>query len=367
MKKLLFISNMAAPYQVKLCYELQKYFNAEFWFYVHLEKNRPDWWAIPLGDKCKVLENSFFFRGFNYNNFRLLGKVINYNPDVILLGGFFLPSHYMVKRWAKKNHKKVVIYSERISFNASSPITKKFKHFLKVLTMGFFKDIDLLFAMGEKPLQQYVNEYGFNPSRVVLAQYPQDIDVNLETPLRKTASIKSLIFPNRLDHSYNPLFALEVFKAAIVKYPYLTLSMNAQGELKEQCLEYIDENGLASNVEFLEKITAWDDLPKIYASADIALFTATDSNGPNALIECMASGTGVILSKHIHNTQSYAKHNLNCFICDLDINQFVDAISAYIENENLISEHGSRSKKLVENRSVKETAKLYYDLIEGIC
>lgn len=53
MKKLVFISSMATPYMVKLCYELQDYFDTEFWFYEHIKKNRFSWRAPSLGKNVK--------------------------------------------------------------------------------------------------------------------------------------------------------------------------------------------------------------------------------------------------------------------------------------------------------------------------
>jgi glycosyltransferase involved in cell wall biosynthesis len=189
--------------------------------------------------------------------------------------------------------------------------------------------------------------------------------VNLSHTLRKTSEIKTIIFPNRLDKSYNPIFALQVFKAVNKLYPGLILIMNTTGELKEQCISFIHNNNLTSSVEFLDKIMAWDELPEIYRKADIALFTATDSNGPNTLIECMASGTGVVMSKYIHNTGAYAIDKENCFICDLDIQSYVNAIVQYIEIDGLIAKNGIQSKKLVANRSIQATAKLYFEIIEN--
>ena len=59
MKKLLYISHIAVPTQIKLCYALQKYYDTQFWFY-DAQGNRPTWWQLPLGDKCKVLLPVYF-------------------------------------------------------------------------------------------------------------------------------------------------------------------------------------------------------------------------------------------------------------------------------------------------------------------
>ncbi|EIM77238.1 group 1 glycosyl transferase [Nitritalea halalkaliphila LW7] len=212
-------------------------------------------------------------------------------------------------------------------------------------------------------MEQAIDELGFCAQKVILARYPQDIDVNLTHLLRKTTDSPILIFPNRLDESYNPLFALEVFSEFLKKYPNSILKMNEMGELKNECLTFIDRNNLSNNVVFLEGISSWDDLPKIYAEAHVALFTATDSNGPNSLIECMASGTGVVLSNLIFNTDKYCKHEINCFKHDLHVNDFVSALIKYVEEEGLIEQHGSISKNLVRERSVSNTAKFYAEII----
>lgn len=364
-KKLIYISNMAAPYQVKFCYALQEYFDAEFWFYVHLEKNRPEWWKIPLGEKCKILRKSFFVPGFNYCNLRLPKLVKESNPDILILGGFNFPCHYILKRWAKRNNKIVVVLSERILFTGYNTIAKSIKILFKRIILSLFKDVDLVFAIGEEPYRQYIERMGFNPSRVIIMQYPQDIDQNLLHSLREANSEVTLIFPNRLDILYNPLFALEIFARAIKKYSNLTMKMNTMGELKDECIKFISDNNLDGHVTFIENIQSWDQLPQVYSESDIALFTAIDSNGPNSLIECMASGMGILLSKNIFNTESYAIHGENCFRLELDHDQFLEALDNYLAMPNLLKQHGLRAKEMVKYRSVSHTAILYDKILNG--
>ena len=87
-RKLVFISNMAAPYQVKFCYALQEYFDAEFWFHVYLEPHRPDWWKTELGDKCKILNNVVFKRSRRYLSLDIIKELNRFDPDLVVLGGF---------------------------------------------------------------------------------------------------------------------------------------------------------------------------------------------------------------------------------------------------------------------------------------
>lgn len=365
-KRLLFINNMAAPYQVKFCYALQDYFDAEMWFYTHLEANRPKWWAMPLGDKCKVLEGSRFIPVLNYSNPNLLDKVKQFRPDIIIAGGFFFPSQYRVKNWALKNGIKYIALGERISYEGYNGFSIQVKNAVKKLAARLYSDIDLFLAMGEKPMQQMINELGFSESKVALGRYPQDIDANLKHELRETTQAPVIIFPNRMDSSYNPLFALKVFGEFSRKYPKSRLLINEMGELKRECVEFIEQHGLNEKITFLEGIKAWDDLPGIYKQADIALFTATDSNGPNTLIECMASGTGVVMSNRIFNTEKYCHHGENCFINPLKLSDFVASLEKYVLEKGLLKKHGGLGKKNVAERSTANTARFYADIIDKL-
>jgi len=357
---------MAAPYQVKFCYALQEYFDVEMWFYTHLEANRPDWWAIPLGDKCKVLKGSRFIPILNYSNAKLLGKVKAFKPDIILAGGFFFPSQYRVKNWAIRNDIKYIAFGERISFERQIGIVKVFKKWVKKISIRLYSDIDLFLAMGEKPYVQITEDFGFPKNKVVLARYPQDIDRNFNHELRNSKTNPRIIFPNRLDQSYNPLFALKVFKAFNHFYPESTFMMNSSGELRRECEAYINSSFLNGKVIFLENIKNWDELPDIYKQADIALFTATDSNGPNALIECMASAMGVVVSDKISNISEYAVHEHNCFISTLSVDKYVDYLVKFVSEKDLLTKYGVYARAAVKERSIKDTAKLYYEIISKL-
>lgn len=366
--KVLFISNMAAPYQIKFCNELNKYFEIEFWFYKYIEKTRPDWWKIPLGEKCKIIENSFYIPIFNYNSFGLVKKIANYRPDVIILGGFFFPSHYNVKKWAKKNNKLIIISNEKIEYDSLNLVSKIIKKIYYTLLFTFFKDIDYFLALGSEVADQHATKFNFKKLKEITknVRYAQDIDVNIKRHKTLHASKIRLIFPNRLINKYNPIFIIEVFNCLCKKHDNLLLNLNAFGDLRDECEKKIIEYEIRDKVKFLDDINNWNDLPDVYIDSDIALFACTDSNGPNSLIESMAAGLGVVMCDTISNTDEYAIDNINCFKVELDLNSFITAIERYITNPALVLGHGTQSKKLVFNRSIEGTALLYKEILENL-
>lgn len=359
---------MAAPYQVKFCYELNKYFETEFWFYKHIESSRPNWWKISLGDKCKVLKNSFFLPLLNYNSFGILNAISKYDPDIVLLGGFFFPSHFLIKRWAKKNDKVIIIANERIEYENLSPIKRIFKKLYYTVIFKFFQDIDAFFALGSDVTAQHINVFGYKSLKYISydVRYAQDIDTNLVLTKELDQECTRILFPNRLIKKYNPLFVLAVFKELCRKHDNLVMHMNAEGDLRDGCEKILVEYNLEEKVFFIDSIKDWNDLPALYSNSDVSIFACTDSNGPNTLIESMAAGMGVVMCNTILNTHEYAIDSLNCFKVEYEIDAFVNAIEKYISKPDLIVQHGLISKKLVYQRSIEGTAIFYKEILEKI-
>lgn len=369
-KKYVFISNMASPYQVKLCYSLQKYFDAEFWFYKYIDGTRPEWWKIPLGDKCKIMKLSGILPKVGYFSLGVFYDLIRFKPDIIVLGGF-MKWNWLILKIAKLFNIKVVIMSEPLRHvldddEKSNVLMSKENSYKKIkLTRELFSSIDLYLGMGEVALKQFIEEFEFPIEKVACTIYPQDIESYYEHDLRKKqkGDKYKLLFANRLVDRYQPIFALKVFKKISETYPNLELYMNNDGALKDECVKFIEENKI-KNVYFLDKIDSWNNMHLIYKNADILILPASYSNGNGTIIEARASGMGVIISNRINHVEKHSVNGENCFICDLKVEEFVNAIENYIENPELLISHGKLSRKMVEYRKNENTAKIYYELFK---
>lgn len=369
-KKYLFISNMASPYQVKFCYSLQEYFDAEFWFYEHIDETRPDWWKIPLGDKCKIMKASGKFPKVGYFSFGLFIDMLRFKPDIVVLGGF-MKWHVLVIHFAKLLGAKVAVMSEPLRYvtnddqGSTDLITKENSSRKINLMKKLFKKVDLYIGMGEVAKNQFLEEFDFPKEKVVSLAYPQDIEEYYNHPLRdkKFEEPITLLFANRLVERYQPLMALEVIRRLSLKYPNIKMLMNSSGSQKDQCLEFIEKNNLA-NVEFLDKIDSWNNMHLIYKQSDILILPCVYSNGNGTIIEARASGMGIVISNQINNIERHSKHSENCFICNLDVDEFEKAVSKYINNLNLLVEHGKLSRELVKYRRNDYTAKKYFEAFQ---
>lgn len=358
---------MASPYQVKFCYSLQEYFESEFGFYEHIDETRPEWWKIPLGDKCKIMKASGKLPKVGYFSFGLFIDMLRFKPDIVVLGGF-MKWHVLALHFAKLLGAKVAMMSEPLRYvmnddqGTTELINKKNSSRKINLMKKLFNKADLYIGMGEVAKKQFIEDFEFPEEKVANMSYPQDIEEYYNHPLRekKLGDPITLLFANRLVDRYQPLIALKVLKRLSTKYPNIKMLMNADGSQKKECVDFIEKNNL-TNVEFLDKIDSWNNMHLIYKKSDILILPCVYSNGNGTIIEARASGMGVVISNQINNIEKHSKHGENCFICDLNVDDFVNAVSIYIENPKLLKSHGIISRKLVEYRTNSYIARKYFE------
>ena len=362
-KRLVFISNMAAPYQVKFCYELQKYFDAEFWFHVFLEPDRPDWWKIELREKCRILNRVVLTKSHRYLSFDIIKELKRFDPDLVILGGFALPSVIVAYFWAKLHRRKVVMFTE-ISRNRRGIVRKKglFTKFVKFL----YQDIDAILTSAIEGTEQFRNVFRFG-DRVFTAQYPADIDEHLKHQLRDKRGPYVYLYANRLTAIYDPILAIEIFDVVRKKYRGSKLLMNASGELLEQCQSRIRDLELLTEVEFLDQIESWNDLHRVYEASDILILPANFSAGNLTIIEAMASGMGIVVSNKVLGPGiDYVENGKNGFICSPNVDAFVRAIDKYNENPVLLRNHAKANREIVRKYSIAQTAVLWHELLSSV-
>ncbi|EIF51223.1 glycosyltransferase family 4 protein [Sulfurovum sp. AR] len=360
MKKFVYISNLAVPTQVKFCEELNDFLDTEMWFYEHMNETRPSWWKIELCSKCKIMEKLLIKKNGKYFTFDVLKKLNNFNPDIVMLGGFSIPSNYIAYIWARFHKKRTIVFTE-ISRDRQGKL-RPYNFIWKILSY-LYKDADYIFTSNDDAAKQFKENFHFG-DKVISTRYASDLDTHLKHPLRIKKEEYTFLFANRLINIYNPLLAIEIFYDIVQKMPKSKLLMNNQGILKEQCVEKIKSLGIEKNIEFLTDIKAWDELSSIYQRADILIFPAIFSNGNFTINEAMASGLGIVVSDEINGHGDTLKNDENCFICEVNKDRFVEKILMYIEKPELFSVHGKQNKSLMQPLSIRGTAKFYYDTFQ---
>lgn len=359
-KKLVLIGDMAVPYNVKLCQDLRRYYDTEFWFHVRLDPVRPAWWQTDLGTHCRILDNVHFVSRRRYLSFDVLTQLRRFDPDIVLLGGALIPTNYLAYRWARRHGRKVYLLSEITRDGARVPRSRD----AVVQTMrAAYAHLDGVLAMSPEAHVQFRDVYGFG-DRAMEAQYPADLGAYFSHVPRTGTGGLTLLYPNRLVDDYNPLAAIDIFATLHARRAARRLLMNASGPLLARCRADIAQRGLGEVVEFLAAIKGWDDLPNAYARADVMILPAVRSTGNFTIVESMASGMGIVVSDRVMGYGQMVIDGHNGFSRPPETASFVDAVMQYAQHPELFAAHAKINRDLVRRFDIPATTDLWHDLLE---
>lgn len=354
MKKLIYISSIAAPHQVKLSIALQKYFDAYFVFYEGLGA-RAAWWKIPLPGHCEILPGEpFKVKGMRLTvqHLRILREK---KPDIVMLGGFSAISNILAYWWARRNNKKTVVFTERS--RDSKGRLRPFNMYWKTLRW-IYRNVDLVMVSANDTVPQFRDDFRFG-DRVIASQYAADIDSYFGHKERSFLPPIKFMFANRLVETYNPIGAINIFFGLLDFYPRSTLVMNAVGPMREQAEKTIKELGISSAVFFLDNIASWNDLNLEYLACDVMLLPATFSNGNFTIIEAMASGMGIVISDKVLGVGKLVKNGVNGYRVPPNKTDFIAAVRQLIDDPERTRKWAKENRKIVIPMGVEGTAALY--------
>lgn len=360
-RKLAYISNIPAPYTVKLITALQEYFDTEAFFYEKASGQRAAFWDTDLPPYCHLAPSLSFKKNGRYWTKAHLAWLQQFDPDIVLLSGFSIPANYLAYRLAKKNGKKVIVLTELSRSAAGVP--RKKAAIWQLLTR-LYKDVDAVFAVTPEAVTQFRDVFGFG-EKVKAARYATDLDDYLPHPLRETKPDLSILFANRLTGNYNPLAALRIFRQVQLRFPEVKLLMNGEGECREQCEAFIATHQL-QRVSFLDHLRHWQDLNEVYESSDILLLPAIYSAGNFTIYESMASGMGLVISENVLGNGPMIINGVNGFRLPLDEAAMANAVMHYLSAPGLLASHGDSNKQKVKTLGATGTAYFYYQLIQSI-
>ena len=345
-RRLAFVSSVLVPHQVAFCSALQDHLDARFWFYEYPDRTRGSWWRVDGGDRCQVLEGVLFAGcgslGARYLARGLVRELERFDPDILMIGGFSIPSNYLAYRWALRTGRRTVVFTERSRDRQGRPRSLSFAW--RVLRW-MYRDVDLVLASAEDAVPQFRDILRFG-DKVEAAGYAADLEAYFGHPLREARGPYTYLFANRMTAIYNPLGAIELFAAVHAKYPGSKLVMNAAGELGEACRAFVARLGLEDRVEFLTGLTSWRELHLVYARCDILLLPAIFSNGNFTILEAMASGMGLVVSDRVLGIGTLIEDGHNGFRCPPSTEAFLDRIDRYVRQPELLKAHALINRQL---------------------
>jgi hypothetical protein len=150
---------------------------------------------MNLGAQCEVMDKVYFARPgpleYRYYAPGLIPRLKQLDPDVVMLGGFSIPSNFLAYRWARRRQKKTIVFTERSRDGAgnlrSNNLTWKLLRWL-------YRDVDMVMTSAEDIVPQFRAEFGFG-DKVLAGRYAADLDSYFIHPLRTAKSAYTFSWP----------------------------------------------------------------------------------------------------------------------------------------------------------------------------
>lgn len=134
----------------------------------------------------------------------------------------------------------------------------------------------------------------------------------------------------------NFAFLLQVFAVLHERFQNLELIIAGDGPERGQLEEMIHELNL-NGVKLLGHVPH-DQMPHLYARADVFVHPATMDQWPQCVNEAMSAGVPVVASPYSGISQSLFINQVDFIISNLDIDQFSDAVTSLIEDSSISGE-----------------------------
>ena len=162
MKKLVCVTNIPSPYQIRWSESLKQCYDVEFWFMIDIKDSvtgRPNYWEIDLPAHCKILPSKFKKNEFCYGP-TLVKELNKFNPDIVMVGGaWYMISWMQAYRWAVRNKKKIMTLPIELSKNMYRNSTIKRNRFVYKF---IYNKIDLFIANAFLHYDYFVTVLGIN-------------------------------------------------------------------------------------------------------------------------------------------------------------------------------------------------------------
>lgn len=187
--------------------------------------------------------------------------------------------------------------------------------------------------------------------------------------LRETYSIpqdtKIMLYVGRLSKEKSVEFLLKSFKKVLASDKNVTFVLVGDGPDKSRLETLSKKLGITDSVLFTGYISQ-EQLPDIYADADIFVFASRSETQGLVVLEAMASGVPVVAVKDEAFTY-LIEHSVNGLLVNGKLGEFSDSLLKLLEDENMRKRMGEKAREVISLYSADDVAieleKLYEELL----
>lgn len=347
--KILFLSNIPTPNQLDFVQETNKYLDMKYVLLYSTEPGRD--WNLAEIPNMKVLNFKRNIK-YYYSYYKLYKE---FNPDIIIVGGYSLPLGIFSFLLSRYDKKKFIYWLEKP--NKTIGIKKILKHWFMKLKF-FFISPDLVLAIGQKTTdfyQQYFKHVENFPYTMKLTNY---YTTNRTRQLEK---IKFLFCGQLIDRK-NIINVVKAFSR--LKNSDIELNILGSGELRSSIEKYIENDKRITLLGFVEP----ENIYHVYHENDVFVLPSLDDGWALVVNEAMASGMPIIGTDEVGAIEEFIEHKKNGFVCGIDVEAIQRGMEYYINNREFIYKHGMQNREIIKHSlaDVNNSAPKLKKIVEGL-
>lgn len=361
MRKILFITNIIPPYRITMYNELNKQIKDNFcvWFMRETEPDRQ--WKINykrINFPYKVLKGftiniKFPIKKYLHINPGFYKKLVNYKPDIVVVGGYDSIHYYLASKYTKRYNKKLilVIESTELSSKRNKGIIRKIKNYAISVADSYIASSILA--------KRYLIILGADEGKINIVYNTVDTKLfqectnylNEDVNNKYTNNFKKFIFVGQLEEKKGIEYGINALSKIDYNWRLTIVGDGSRREILENLVHKLDLEEKVKFLGFLER----KEIAKLYSQSDFFLFPTLSDPCPLVINEALSSGLFCIVSKLAGNIKDFIIEGKNGYIFNpYNIDDIVDKISLALKLNKIDKKY---IKKSIEKASPENVAK----------
>lgn len=378
-----FITNIPSPYRIPLFKELCKNDSYDFHFiFFNTTETGRDWIVnLPKNVSYEVLHSKpiSLLSGKSWDNkliyldLSIRNVLKNNNFDLIINDGWSALANLYTYLYCKLKKIPFLLWAGSIKSDLPSRYWY-LKLVGKHLSQLIIKGTDAYIAYGTLSKQLLI-ERGAQKDRVFIAYNTVDTTFfsgeakrlkegkrNLKEELG-LGNKRVILYVGQLITRKGVLYLLEAFREVKKEVTDSALLIVGSGELKEDLRKFVDNNGIQDVVfnGFIQK----ENLPKVYAMADLFVFPTLGDIWGLVLNEAMSAALPIITTSAAGASVDLVKDN-GFIIPPRDAKGLKDKMIEILKTDGLGWEMGRKSLEIIKDFSIEKSAKGFIDAIDCV-
>jgi glycosyltransferase involved in cell wall biosynthesis len=361
-KKVVILHNIISPYKILLFNALHEAYDNFKVLYISESEQRREWKINKDGIKFSY-EIMFRMPLDDVNPVLLFKKTWKHlnalNPEILIIDGYSYTSSWAGLFWAKKNKRKIILWS---SSNEDDRKRIFYKEFLKRF---FVKRCDAYNVYGTKS-KAYLIKLGAKKDRIFIVGNNTDnafyYNETMKWKKMRDALCQEYAMPahnflyiGRFSEEKNIFTLLDAYNKAIDMSDEWGLILVGSGPQKRAIEDYIQKQKIRNVL--LPGFQQKSEICKFFAISDVFVLPSVSEPWGLVVNEAMAAGLPVLVSRKCGCYPDIVKDNENGFSFDpFDKNALFNLMLKIVNGETDLEKMGRQSLKIIKDYTPEKAA-----------